>query len=149
MPWSAGERVTAGKLNMYRAKYRATDTQTIATATDTLIQFSIAVATTPVVAPGGVNNSFFTLQPGLWDVRASFRISQDTNFEWFMLVGNSFAIGSIRSGDSGFRNAFCSMVEEFSSPSPVSVSIYQGSGANRFPQVFGELPSITMIRLQH
>lgn len=149
MTWLIGEDIDASKINMPYAWYRSNDTQTITNGADTTVRFQIARYTSPLVTPNGTGNSYFTIQPGLWLIQTAARLNADINFELFLSIGTTHSIAGIQSLSGCWRNGYTGAFVVATAATNICVGIWQNSGANRFPQIFGNSPYISFLRLEH
>lgn len=125
--------------------------QSIANATDTILQFPVARNTDPCIIVSGTNNTTFKVAPGYagkYLITASYRLTSTTTsqFELAILVN-----GGRKAMDGSGTNRYeaaCSVVITLADNDEIKANGWHNSGGARSPDAgFGDTSQLSIARL--
>lgn len=149
MAWEVDEFATRQELSRPWARYRAEGGQSIPTSTNTQLQFAYEDFATPYVTPGGTNNNYFTLTPGLWFIITSFRLGGTPTNTLILDMGTGTTYSS--PDTMALSGGVGQVQSRWFLPLAVTTSIWakawQASGTSRTVAQYGSATSIKMVRL--
>lgn len=149
MAWQQLEYTTRQEINKPWARYRAEGGQSIPSSTDTQLQFVYEEFATPFVTPGGTNNNYFTLTPGLWFIIASFRLGGTPTNTLVLDIGTGTTVSAANTSNiaGGVGQVQARLLLPLSTSQSIWVKAWQSSGTARTVAVYGSATSVKMVRL--